>query len=174
MNEVVEQVLNAAKRGNTDALRLLAKKHGIDAVRADGDPGTVTALHWAAGSGNEETVLFLLSEEIGSDVNARRGNNFTPLHSAAMFGHTHICRLLLARGADPNVQTDPQGYVPMHSAAWGGHTETVRLLMQHGARTDLRNYRDEIPLETARRQGRSEVIALLEGTQTPLHSVSNH
>lgn len=166
MTDLTEQVVVAAQAGDIGALRALAQEHGRDAVRADDDPEELTALHWAAAAGNEDVVRWLLSEEIGADAKALRGNNFSALHGAAMHGHVQICRLLLEQGADPDVQTDPQGYAPMHSAAWGGHLRVVRMLMQHGARTDLPNYRAETPLETARRQEQAAVVQVLEGTQS--------
>jgi len=78
-------------------------------------------------------------------------------------GNARICQLLLDHGADPNMQTDPQGYSPLHSAAWGGHVEAVQVLLECDARTDLHNYRGEIPLKTARRQKRTAVVELLKG-----------
>jgi len=78
-----------------------------------------------------------------------------------MQGHASICDFLITAGADPNVQTDPQGYAPLHSASWGGHEEAVRVLIQNGADLTLRNYRNETPQETAERQGQVAVVAAI-------------
>jgi ankyrin repeat protein len=51
---------------------------------------------------------------------------------------------------------------PIHSAAFGGHLETVKVLVQSGADLNLRNYRDELPIDTAKRQNQVEVITYLE------------
>lgn len=56
----------------------------------------------------------------------------TSQHYASCSGHTHVCRLLLAAGADVNAQT-PGGVVPLHRSAYCGHTEVVQLLLQHKA-----------------------------------------
>ena len=59
------------------------------------------------------------------------------------------------------MQTEPQGYAPLHSASFGGHVETVRLLIARGGDTSLRNYRDEQPIDTAKRQNQGDVIAAI-------------
>src|SRR5688500_4011195 len=109
-DELAEAVTKAAVAGDVAAIQQLAATHGGEAIRLDGDPAELTALHWAAASGSVEAVRFLLGPPVGADPRAARGNNFTPLHSAAMRGHAAVCEVLLAAGAQVNVQTDPQGY----------------------------------------------------------------
>lgn len=153
------QARQAAARGDLAALNKVFEAHGASVVRADDDPMELTTLHLVAAAGSQELVAYLLSDKICADPTAARINNFTPLHSAAMNGFAAICDHLIEAGADPNVQTDPQGYAPLHSAAWGGHVEAVRVLRRHGARDDLRNHRGEMPVETAERQDQEEVVA---------------
>lgn len=154
--------LDAADQGDMETLRDILARHGSEAVRADQDPDQLTALHLAASAGHADVVSFLTSEAVGADSRALRHNNFSPLHAAAMQGHVGICKILLELGADPDVQTNPQGYAPLHSAAWAGHIDTVTLLLEFSARTDVKNYRGETPAQTARRQGWDEVAATLE------------
>ena len=163
MSDITDKVIQAAMTGDLAVLRRIAKQHGVTAVKAEGDPDELTTIHVAAAAGHEDIVRFLLSDEIRADPRTATDNNFTPLHAAAMQGNARICQLLLDHGADPNMQTDPQGYLPLHSAAWGGHVEAVQVLLECGARTDLHNYRGEIPLKTARRQKRTAVVELLKG-----------
>jgi cytohesin len=163
-DELAEAVKTAATAGDAAALRQLVATHGGPAVRLEGDPAELTALHWAAGSGSLETVRFLLAPPVGADARAARNNNFTPLHAAAMQGHAAVCEVLLAAGAGVNVQTDPQGYAPLHSAAFAGHLEAIRVLLAHGANRELVNYRGERPADTARRTGQTEAAQLLEAT----------
>lgn len=162
MSEFGEAVKKAAIAGDVAALTQLVAAHGGRAVRMDGDPMELTALHWAAASGSVEAVRFLLAPSVEADPQAARGNNFTPLHSAAMQGHAAVCEVLLAAGAGVNVQTDPQGYAPLHSAAFAGHVEAIRVLLAHGADRGLVNYRNERPADTARRTGQTEAVRLLE------------
>jgi cytohesin len=163
-NELPEAVKKAATTGDVAALWQLVVAHGGPAVRLDGDPAELTALHCAAASGNVEAVRFLLAPPVGADPRAARNNNFTPLHAAAMQGHAAVCEVLLAAGAGVNVQTDPQGYAPLHSAAFAGHVEAIRVLLAHEANRELVNYRGERPADTARRTGQTEAVRVLEAT----------
>jgi len=159
---LADAVKNAAIAGDVAALRQLVADHGGPAVRLDADPVELTALHWAAASGSVEAVQFLLGPPVEADPRAARNNNFTPLHSAAMQGHAAVCEVLLAAGVGVNVQTDPQGYAPLHSAAFAGHVEAIRVLLANGADRTLANYRNERPVDTARRTGQAEAVRVLE------------
>jgi cytohesin len=161
-NGLPEAVRSAAIAGDVTALRQLVATHGGPAVRLDSDPNELTALHWAAASGNTDAVRFLLAPPVGADPRAARNNNFTPLHSAAMQGHAAVCLVLLDAGAQVNVQTEPQGYAPLHSAAFAGHVEAIRVLLAHGADCGLLNYRGERPADTARRTGQAAAVRVLE------------
>jgi ankyrin repeat protein len=58
-----------------------------------------------------------------------------PLKNAAARGHIEIVKLLLDRGADPNLPEEgiaPRGHA-LYSAVYNGHYEIARLLLEHGA-----------------------------------------
>ena len=58
-----------------------------------------------------------------------------PLKNAAARGHIEIVKLLLDRGADPNLPEEgiaPRGHA-LYSAVYNGHYEIARLLLAHGA-----------------------------------------
>jgi ankyrin repeat protein len=159
--DIAEAVYSAATAGDITALEKLISSYGAAAVRADHDPGELTALHWAAAAGNLDAVRFLLAPPVSADATAPRINNFTPLHSAAMQGHAAVCKLLIDAGSPVNAQTAPQGYAPLHSAAFAGHIEAIEVLLKHGADVTLRNYRNERPADTALRTGQSEAARML-------------
>jgi ankyrin repeat protein len=59
----------------------------------------------------------------------------SPLKNAASGGHIEIVKLLLARGADPNLREEsiaPRGHA-LYAAVVGGHYDIVQLLLDHGA-----------------------------------------
>jgi len=162
MDELTKAVKEAAIAGDAATLAQLVAIHGGPAIRQDSDPAELTTLHWAAVSGSVEAVRLLLAQPVEADPRAARGNNFTPLHSAAMRGHAAVCEVLLTAGAQVNVQTDPQKYAPLHSAAFAGHIDAIRVLLVHGADRSLVNYRNEKPADTARRTGQTEAMRVLE------------
>ena len=59
----------------------------------------------------------------------------TPLRNAAAAGHVEIVKLLLERGADPNLPEEgiaPRGHA-LYSAVYNGHFDVARLLLESGA-----------------------------------------
>ncbi|MBL8817726.1 MAG: ankyrin repeat domain-containing protein [Planctomyces sp.] len=162
-----EAVRIAAFTGNVAAIKELVAEHGPALVRLDTDPDELTTLHLASAGGHVEVVQYLLSPPVQADPCAARNNNFTPLHSAAMHGHSLVCEMLIKAGADVNTQTNPQGYAPLHSAAFAGHVATIELLLRNGANRTLLNYRDEEPADTARRTGQAKAAELLDTWKAP-------
>ena len=70
----------------------------------------------------------------GSNVNARNGQNRTPLHMAALIGYKEIVELLITNDADVNAK-DNKGKTPMDAANVTNHTEIADLLRKHGGKT---------------------------------------
>ena len=60
----------------------------------------------------------------------------TPLHEAALGGHKEIVELLIANGANVNVNAKiDAGETPLDYAIGENHTETADLLRKHGGKT---------------------------------------
>lgn len=141
------------------------------------DVDDMTPLHLATERGYREIVQALI--RAGADVNAqstmhgvvrqirfRAGHffnepenilNVRSLHYAAREGHLEIVQMLLAAGADVNVQ-DGQGWTPLHVAARNGHREMVQALIAVGADRTIRNRDGHTALDVALNQ---EVIDYL-------------
>lgn len=62
-------------------------------------------MHWAAYSGAEETVSYLLTlPQI--KINAKDLDGQTPLILATLYGNTRIVRRLLMKGANRNIKNN--------------------------------------------------------------------
>jgi hypothetical protein len=85
----------------------------------------------AARKGDVAAVKAFLDK--GVDVNAKTHYGATALAYACDKGHTELVRLLLERGANPNVRDTFYNATPMSWAAPKGHTEIVKLLIEKGS-----------------------------------------
>ena len=93
--------------------------------------GTCTAAYVAAWHGHSGVLGVLLAAPVSADPDKGRasynGNGPGPCHIACAQGHPDAVALLLARGADPNIDDD-DGYTPCMLAARNGHTACIRAL----------------------------------------------
>lgn len=94
----------------------------------------------AASIGDLECVRALLDQDpqLANRVSEYTGyylGSGAPLKNAAARGHIEIVKLLLERGADPNLPEEniaPHGQA-LYAAAANGHYEIAKLLLEHGA-----------------------------------------
>lgn len=103
-------------------------------------------LECAAENGLLEMCELLLA--LGADLFAP---NHTPVHSAAMNGHTAICRLFYAHGATTNVNNTSH-HNPILEAARNNHTETLAFLLEEAGYRESHNrflslLKDEISVD---------------------------
>jgi ankyrin repeat protein len=85
----------------------------------------------AARKGDVAAVKAFLDK--GVDVNAKTQYGATALAYACDKGHTELVKLLLERGANPNVRDTFYNATPMSWAAPKGYVEIVKLLVEKGA-----------------------------------------
>ena len=123
--------------------------------------GNVDTLYKAAGDGDSTQVSTLLDG--GVDVNARTGNGSFALNNAAVENEIDVIRILLARGANPNVQNG-QGDTPLICATKyaGGKMATVKLLIEAGTDIAIKDDEGKTALDYAKAKDQQEAIALLE------------
>lgn len=87
----------------------------------------------------------------------------TPLKNAAMAGRMTIVKLLLEKGADPNLPEEgiaPMGHA-LHSAVVYNHIEIVKLLLEHGAHPNVPVESSADTLTAALERGDKAMINLL-------------
>lgn len=113
--------------------------------------------------------LDVLLEEHPAAARSRSADGFTPLHLAAFFGQTDAVRLLLARGAEPDVRG--QGWMTgtaLSAAAAGGHTAIVLLLLEVGVDPNVQQAQGFTPLHAAAQNADLEAVrALLDAGADP-------
>ena len=148
---------DAAMKGDAVAVRtLLASGADVNAARGDG----MTALHWAAETGNAEITGILASAGAILEVTTRLGA-YTPLHVAGRKGAAGVIRVLLDAGANPSTVA-ATGSTPLHLVAGAGSAEGAKHLLDAGADIDARaGDARQTPLMFAAAADRADVVRLL-------------
>lgn len=82
---------------------------------------------------------------IQRNLSIRMDDGQTPLHLAAIYGHTGIAQYLLNRGADIKAQ-DISGTTPLHEAVRYGNIEIARQLLSKGADVNCKDSLGKTPL----------------------------
>ena len=116
LRERVSKYLNAAKKGDVEALKELVGEAG----------------------GEQEGAKALLS--------CREATGKTSLHFAAAMGRSKTCEYILDVAPKAYAERDEQGNVPMHMACRGGHVDVVELLLRKGSKPNDANNSGVCPL----------------------------
>ena len=153
-------VFEAAATGQTARVRelLAANPALVNAYAPDG----FHPLGLAAFFGNETTVEALL--QAGADVNqqSREAMRVSALHSAAAARRPDIARMLLAKGANPNLRGEA-GITVFHEVAITGQIDLAEMLLQYGADANAPDDSGKTPLAHAVASKREAMAAWLRG-----------
>ncbi|TRX00805.1 ankyrin repeat domain-containing protein [Flavobacterium gawalongense] len=115
----------------------------------------------AVSIGDTETVSQLLDKN-PELLNSFSSDGFTALGLASFFGHLSLVKLLLDKGANPNIASNNQFKVaPIHSACAISHFDIAELLIKHGADVNARQMQDVTPLHSAAHNGQTKISKLL-------------
>jgi ankyrin repeat protein len=155
-----EQLRQAAYEGDaTKVKELLAQGVTEDAIDPDGH----TALMWAAYNGHSEILLDLL--KAGAVVDRRDMMGRTALLYGSTGDFPEAVKILLDKGADPNVVDADEHFTPLMHAAAEGNLEVVKVLMSHGADQTLKDVDGDDAAYFAQQAGHTTVVEFLQRGQ---------
>ena len=123
-----------------------------------------TALHIAAAKGNLAITEKLLDH--GAAIDVGDDTNWTPLHVAAFRHREDIVRLLIARGANLDIQTTDSHKTALFLATQlmqttEQNTEVAALLLENGASPNIQNTEGLTPLHNVVEYGQKGLMTLL-------------
>ncbi|XP_069822299.1 ankyrin repeat domain-containing protein 27 isoform X2 [Dendropsophus ebraccatus] len=96
----------------------------------------------------------------GLGVNVTSRDGFTPLHIAALHGHSVLVTLLLKHGAHVDAKNGNRA-LPLHLACHKGHFEVVKLLMEFSTGKNKKDMNGNTPLIYSCIAGHLEITAFL-------------
>ncbi|KAM6982797.1 ankyrin repeat and SAM domain-containing protein 1A isoform 8-T8 [Tautogolabrus adspersus] len=158
-----QELLEAARTGNLAAVEKLLSGKRQSAGTGSGSSGTGGSGNSGGHGASSHPLSSLLSIWRGPNVNCVDSTGYSPLHHAALNGHSEVVEALLRNEALTNI-ADNKGCYPLHLAAWKGDEHIVKLLIHQGPshpKLNEQNNDNETPLHCAAQYGHSRVVRLL-------------
>ena len=161
----IQDGMNCLFDPNRKHLTVWVSVHNIDHVPSrsrlskPSNPPEPSPLYYATLCGIRSVVEHLVIT-CRQDPNKRHGGRSTPLHAAAVLGHTVIVQFLLEHAADVNVR-DKHSTTPLHEASGSGNLDVIQLLLSHGADLNILDHKGFTPLHVALRHRRFDAVNLL-------------
>ncbi|EFE31317.1 uncharacterized protein ARB_01712 [Trichophyton benhamiae CBS 112371] len=151
---------DAASGGYTAIVKLLVKA-GVSLEDRVGDE----ALYKASVHGHTWVVKFLLLEGVKAENVLDPARTYTPLFNAVLGGYTNIVKLLLWKGASPNIHPsmtkDVASETMLVYAIRSGLTEISKTLLRKGANVDPEHNFGISPLCEAIVRDQVEIVHML-------------
>jgi FOG: Ankyrin repeat len=140
--------------------------HGADGNRPD--PFGEAPLLRACSDWKWQTANLLIDR--GMNVNVRGYLDLTPLLLAVMHGNGALVKKLLKKGANPDVQDEPNGWTPLMFAVCYGREDIIRSLLDANGNVRVKARNGQDSLDYARDQHRSrKIISMLESKRENLN-----
>jgi ankyrin repeat protein len=132
---------------------------GLSMSTARPEEPDAVPLYYAARLGFRDLAEHLIAKH-PEHVNARGGDEMTPMHAAASAGHANILSLLIEHGADVECQGISDD-TPLHRASLSGKLEAGHFLLDGGADIEAGNRFDFTALICAAVYGHVEFARML-------------
>jgi ankyrin repeat protein len=133
-------------------------------ARSSDRPASVALLK-AAATDDVDKVRSELARGMSPDSASKDG--YTLLHLAARAGSMRVLRLLIERGANPNLTTGHGSFTPLHLAAATGRLEAARALLRAGADVRAKTHDGSTPEDFAAGSGHAALAKLLHDAARP-------
>uniref|UniRef100_A0A665WEA7 Ankyrin repeat and sterile alpha motif domain containing 1A n=1 Tax=Echeneis naucrates TaxID=173247 RepID=A0A665WEA7_ECHNA len=171
-----QELLEAARTGNLAAVEKLLSGKRQSVGTGSGSSGTGGGGNSGGGHGaSSHPLSSLLSIWRGPNVNCVDSTGYTPLHHAALNGHSEVVEALLRNEALTNI-ADNKGCYPLHLAAWKGDEHIVRLLIRQGPSHPKLNEQSSVDHKEFKRCGPFDpyINAKNNDNETPLHCAAQY
>ncbi|KAL1021060.1 hypothetical protein UPYG_G00008170 [Umbra pygmaea] len=170
-----QELLEAARTGNLAAVEKLLSGKRQSTGSGSGSSGAGGSSN-ISGHNASHPLSSLLSIWRGPNVNCVDSTGYTPLHHAALNGHSDIVEALLRNEALTNM-ADSKGCYPLHLAAWKGDQRIVRLLIHQGpSHPKLNEQSSSVEHKEFKRCGPFDlhINAKNNDNETPLHCAAQY
>ncbi|TKS77850.1 Ankyrin repeat and SAM domain-containing protein 1A [Collichthys lucidus] len=170
-----QELLEAARTGNLAAVEKLLSGKRQSAGTGSGSSGTGGYGNSSGHGASSHTLSSLLSIWRGPNVNCVDSTGYTPLHHAALNGHSEVVEVLLRNEALTNI-ADNKGCYPLHLAAWKGDEHIVKLLIHQGPSNPKLNEQSSVDHKEFKRCGPFDpyINAKNNDNETPLHCAAQY